>query len=1064
MRFPAIPIIFLLLILLSVGVVVPNLAPLLPDRIDLAKLLSNRVDMRVRLDGDIRVRFLPRPQIIFNDVQIMSEAAQTDGLVAAIPVLVIDLDGTDFLQRKISLNRVSVRDAQIDVRLAQGSTQLLGALLGQQQIGWQFSDSRVSVTGLNTLSPADRVVLPRLSLLMAPRDDGDPLILRFTHPLGNDSDAQFRLRLSERGNDTLEVSAELAMGSNERLAFEGFVSRRARWRMDGELALSSANMLAATLEHYTPLEIVPEARRIEFSGLVRGDRTGLRSENLEVSALNTLFQSRLAFDWPQKIGDAPLLTGRMSTGSINLEGLAMRQASGSSRAAPPLPSDLWEAFFPDLALGMRIEANQFEFDDETGSNLLLSFDWRDGRVDIDRMSLNLPFRSALLYTGVFDLRADNPHFVGSFSTRSSDMLAASIWLGDKLESDVSGFVEAVDETRFQRVSLAGDIEWSNAALTLSNLIGRLGDDRLEGAVTVQRVEGPQMDVALSFSRFDMADWGITDARTANTASVWQPLNQFIAARLRDENKDRSIRLDVSAQQFYSGTEAFGSAKLQAQLNDRSLTITALDLPDFSGSALSAAGVLHYDASPLYGKLSIKLDSPAIGRFAQAFPLNGDLPVAMQAEVLLTAPDAPDWPRVKLFSAGHVGALEAQLDISTPSRTLDYAVSGSTLNARLKGAANDLADAFSLPTAYSPAANGQMQFDLAAQSNNVSTVNGQLRLAGDQMDIAGTLRPSADGGLMEGSLTVQLADFLRQIDETTQAQTVPASVRMQINASRSNIGFSNLEGQIGDGQVTGEGLVQLQDDTPRFNASIALDGMDASWLLPQFGENGWSQATMAWAWLGRTDAEIDLRAVNLGVGRVPVSALTAQLKVTDGVLEAPEITAQLWRGSLTANLQAEGGSLTPYFNLETTFAGVQLDDMMDSLYGAKSIAAPIDGVLNLRGRGASAAAMMVSLDGNAQFEIGEGAFILDTAPPAKFERALGVMKLQQGRIDDARTDFVFAPPQQDGNFQGQVNFVSRQVGGQLRLYPARIWDISGDLTNPQVARKPLPTPTPAPPTP
>ena len=39
----------------------------------------------------------------------------------------------------------------------------------------------------------------------------------------------------------------------------------------------------------------------------------------------------------------------------------------------------------------------------------------------------------------------------------------------------------------------------------------------------------QAEVSMSFSRFDFADWGMVEAgqaRTANAAAIWQPLNRY----------------------------------------------------------------------------------------------------------------------------------------------------------------------------------------------------------------------------------------------------------------------------------------------------------------------------------------------------------------------------------------------------------------------------------------------------------------------------------------------------------------------------------------------------------
>lgn len=64
MRFPVIPSIFLLLLLVSAAVIVPNAVLLVPDKAELSRQLSAQARLHVDLDGDVRLRFLPRPQMV----------------------------------------------------------------------------------------------------------------------------------------------------------------------------------------------------------------------------------------------------------------------------------------------------------------------------------------------------------------------------------------------------------------------------------------------------------------------------------------------------------------------------------------------------------------------------------------------------------------------------------------------------------------------------------------------------------------------------------------------------------------------------------------------------------------------------------------------------------------------------------------------------------------------------------------------------------------------------------------------------------------------------------------
>ena len=76
--------------------------------------------------------------------------------------------------------------------------------------------------------------------------------------------------------------------------------------------------------------------------------------------------------------------------------------------------------------------------------------------------------------------------------------------------------------------------------------------------------------------------------------------------------------------------------------------------------------------------------------------------------------------------------------------------------------------------------------------------------------------------------------------------------------------------------------------------------------------------MRWSLLGRGNADIELRATNTRFGNLVLDALSGRLKLTDGVLEAPDMSGTLLGGGITANVLAEGGLLTPRFAFNAQF--------------------------------------------------------------------------------------------------------------------------------------------------
>lgn len=139
-----------------------------------------------------------------------------------------------------------------------------------------------------------------------------------------------------------------------------------------------------------------------------------------------------------------------------------------------------------------------------------------------------------------------------------------------------------------------------------------------------------------------------------------------------------------------------------------------------------------------------------------------------------------------------------------------------------------------------------------------------------------------------------------------------------------------------------------------------------------------------------------------------------------------------------------------------------------------------GNLDVSGRGTSVRAMMASLDGNLQLNLDSGflrfvdmtgfatatldeAFkgkaadllgVLDASTP--FERGIGLLRMRDGQAVNATLDFVFDDEAgwRDARLMGQTDLVSRQVLGDMTLYPANdtkrlVWQLSGPLAKPLV---------------
>ena len=335
----------------------------------------------------------------------------------------------------------------------------------------------------------------------------------------------------------------------------------------------------------------------------------------------------------------------------------------------------------------------------------------------------------------------------------------------------------------------------------------------------------------------------------------------------------------------------------------------------------------------------------------------------------------------------------QFDFTTPDRQFNFDVSGSKRSLELNGAASDLAAGLSLSGGYGKDARGRVTLGVDALSGSVSKVDATLEMGQDSFVFVGATRPDTAGSRLDGQLQIQGTEsFVVAVMPDAMLQSAQADVnfkgKTQIVMTPEVLSFSGLNVDIAGGRVSGEGRLSTAQDTAALSASLVLENLGMNWLLPDYTlVDGWSNQEMQWRLLGQSDVDLDLRLSEIALGRLVVDAATARVKVRDGVLEAPDIEATLLGGQVSANIQAEGGALTPAFSMSARATDIEMAKLMQAVYGQAVVDTRLTGAVTMRGRGRSAYGMMASLTGNANIEGTQGALTfvdldrLKRRPPA-----------------------------------------------------------------------------------
>jgi AsmA protein len=287
----------------------------------------------------------------------------------------------------------------------------------------------------------------------------------------------------------------------------------------------------------------------------------------------------------------------------------------------------------------------------------------------------------------------------------------------------------------------------------------------------------------------------------------------------------------------------------------------------------------------------------------------------------------------------------------------------------------------------------VKLDMAAQTLSLSG----MTLETEGLNITGHVDGTAISGedpQFKGVLT--LAPFvpreLLQALGQEQPQTADSAVlgkadaTMTWDASLQHFAATALTLHLDDSTLEGNARVD-GFEAPAITFTAELDQFDLDRYLPPAAEedagskNGEKQAAETAA-AGSDELPLEtLRGLNLngrlGVGRLHAFNLDSrdieiQVKARDGVLKISPLGANLYNGSVQADVTLDARKDTPRFSVNETLTGVQAGPLLKDLTGKEQLLGTANVKANLSGTGLSPEKMRQTLNGTAGFEFTDGA--------------------------------------------------------------------------------------------
>ncbi|MEZ5995771.1 MAG: AsmA family protein [Hyphomonadaceae bacterium] len=167
---------------------------------------------------------------------------------------------------------------------------------------------------------------------------------------------------------------------------------------------------------------------------------------------------------------------------------------------------------------------------------------------------------------------------------------------------------------------------------------------------------------------------------------------------------------------------------------------------------------------------------------------------------------------------------------------------------------------------------------------------------------------------------------------------------------------------------------------RVSGALSAPNIDLNTYLPApaQGANQGVEVNTAWpttaldlSGLRALDADLDLTLGALRFQRMSFADVALNLRLRNGAADARLSRISLYEGAGTARLIADGSHATPRIAVELNAQNVQAETLLRDAIGFDKIAGRGRLTASLVGQGASLAAIMQSLNGNASFNFNDG---------------------------------------------------------------------------------------------
>jgi len=309
------------------------------------------------------------------------------------------------------------------------------------------------------------------------------------------------------------------------------------------------------------------------------------------------------------------------------------------------------------------------------------------------------------------------------------------------------------------------------------------------------------------------------------------------------------------------------------------------------------------------------------------------------------------------------------DIELDAVSLSTEAPSAPLNVEIKATANG-----------SPvSASGQVGSLDALMRSGSGPVDLKLDAFGVAMTLKGTVADVPSGGTVDLDVTLSADDLAKAAEAVgvTAPISGPVAFNGHIKGTTQKFELSGVSAEAGGMKTGGDLTVDLSGARPSLSGALTLDALDLTTLGGGASDSGGSSDKVFPSDplpvdpLRLVDADVQVKIGTLTTAVMVAKDVVVPIKLSNGNLNIDPMTASVASSTINSTLGLDASGATPSLALKLTADKLDVGKMLKDAQVTDMLTGIGDLKIDVRGQGASIAAIMAALNGNASLLMEDG---------------------------------------------------------------------------------------------